>query len=474
MKRRSFLAGLGTAAGAALLVPWGHQALGADAPPRRFVFVLEGNSYDPLVVMSDATRMAIDAQATHDTTDHRSFAQLYGHDSPLLVQDGDLGTAPALASLLPNEGSLDLTALSSVTLGLSSTITGGGHTTYCGGLSSTRSTPGRAGGPTIDAVLAALTEVRQSTPFDAVRVGVHASRAALNNSTCAYAEGRAAPVIMNPSLAYGNLFGSVADEDGRAAFARRADLLSYAKADVNAALATFSGNSVERAKLEAYLESLEGLVVRQQRLTTLAPDLAAVAPEGPTTHPGYTSEDSIEQLKVQFELTTAALLGGLTNVAVIAAGTGGGFDLAYPSLITDIARHNLHHESADSEKLAVIHEVTNLYVTMIADLARTLASVPEEGGTMLNNTVIVFLSDNGETHHSSAIEFPVLMVGGQGLGFRNDGRTTVFPGVSNGNNRQLSNLFNTLGYAAGLELRDFGSEGPMRIAQGPLSELWTP
>ena len=46
----------------------------------------------------------------------------------------------------------------------------------------------------------------------------------------------------------------------------------------------------------------------------------------------------------------------------------------------------------------------------------------------------------------------LLMVGGQAMGLHNDGRTTVFPGVKHANNRQLSNFYNTLGYAAGMQL----------------------
>jgi hypothetical protein len=471
MKRRSFLTGLSTLTGAALLAPWGRQALAADTPPRRFVFVVEGNSYDPMVVMSKKAREAIAEQTTKDTTGMRSFSNFYGHNSPLLIQDGDLGTASALSPLLGTGGKLDLTGQSSVTLGLSSTITGGGHSTYFGGLSSTRSTPRQASGPTIDALLATLPDVRQSTPFDAVRVGVHASDTALNNSTCAFAAGRAAPVIMNPAIAYGNLFGSVADETGRAAFARRADLLSYAQTDVNAAIHHFSGSSTERVKLEAYLSSLEDLSKRHTQLIEIAPELESVVPDGPTVNDHYASEDDLEKLQVQFDLVTAALLGGLTNVAVIASGTGGHFGLSYSNLIDGMNRHDLHHGSDVPETLSIIHEVTRQHVDMVAQLARALAAVPEEGGTMLDNTAIIFLSDNGETHHSSAIEFPVLMVGGQGLGFLNDGRTTVFPGVLNSENRQLSNLFNTLGHAGGMSLDDFGAEASTRIAYGPLSEL---
>lgn len=467
MNRRTFLAGLGSALGAALVAP-SLRAFATGGTPCRFVFLVEGNGTEPVPFMSTSTRTAIDAATSHDTTGRRWFPTLYQHTSPL-VQTGDLGTAPALASLLAGTSGVDLTGRASVTLGLSSTITGGGHTTNAGGLSSTRSTAGRAGGPTIDAVLAA--QVRDQTPFDAIRVGVHAGTTALNTSTCAYDVGRAAPVLMDPVLAYNNLFGSVAGAAGQAAFARRGSLLDYAMVDVNEALAQFSGGSVERAKLETYLASLETVRDRQQALTALSATLSAVAPEDPSTNALYSSSDPLDHLAAQVELVTAALLGGLTNVAVIAVGTGGRFDIGYPSLIQDIRRHELHHGSADATYLQVIHDATAYKVGLLADVARTLLATPENGGTMLDNTVLVYLPDNGEQHHSKAEEFPVLMMGGDAMGLLNDGRTTVFPGVRSAGHRQLSNLFNTLGHAAGMGLDDFGGEGASRLVTGPLSEL---
>ena len=171
----------------------------------------------------------------------------------------------------------------------------------------------------------------------------------------------------------------------------------------------------------------------------------------------------------------AALIGGLTNVAVLAAGTGGGFDIAYPSLIADVRRHDLHHMDPaivpPTTAIPVIASATRSMVAKAAGLARALAAVPEDGGTMLDNTLIVVMSGNGEQHHSKAEEWPLLLIGGQNMGFQNDGRTTIFPGVRNGANRQMSNFFNTLAYAAGLSLDDFGSEGTTRKAFGPLSEL---
>jgi len=108
---------------------------------------------------------------------------------------------------------------------------------------------------------------------------------------------------------------------------------------------------------------------------------------------------------------------------------------------------------------------------MTTRLARNLKAVSEGEGTMLDNTAIVFMSDNGEQHHSTASEWPMLLLGGSAMGLQTGGRTLFYPGLGQGSHRQVSNFFNTLGHAAGASLNDFGSEGPTRVAEGPLSEL---
>ncbi|WP_244237231.1 hypothetical protein [Corallococcus llansteffanensis] len=70
-------------------------------------------------------------------------------------------------------------------------------------------------------------------------------------------------------------------------------------------------------------------------------------------------------------------------------------------------------------------------------------------------------------------EWPLLLVGGNALGLKTDGRTVVFPRDGRARNRQVSNLFNSLGHALGDTAMDhFGLEFSTRIAPGPLSELY--
>jgi len=487
MTRRNLLQGLGLGAGASLLTPFFRQALAMSVPARRFVFVVEGNCTEPLAFLSGDAYAAVDGAASSSIAGRRWMYQQYGHTSTIEVPAGDMGTAIALDPLLDDGSGIDLTTKSAVVLGLSSTITGGGHSTHFGALSCSRSRASRPAGQTIDAWLASQPDVRGSTPFDAVRVGVDSSGAILGNSTCAFDIAQSAPVTLDPDLAYRNLFGFLPGSSGEADFQRRTDLLDFASADIDVALAAFAGNSAERAKLEQYLASVEAIRARQDDLAAIAasidpydPTTAFPAPEDPSTNPLFGTGDHMDILEAQFDNVQAALLGGLTNVAVITSGTGGGFGYmnyarifqSFPGVDNGLGRHDLHHGSAaNSEYVDAIHAVSREHVRLIGKLARALEAVPEGSGTMLDHTAIVYLSDNGEQHHSTASEWPVLLVGGGALGLRTDGRTLVFPGVNESTNRQMSNLFNTLGYAAGAPLDDFGHEGQTRIAEGPLSEL---
>ncbi len=239
-----------------------------------------------------------------------------------------------------------------------------------------------------------------------------------------------------------------------------------------------------RAKLEAYLESLESLQERQQRILDAADTLESLDPGGPDMRPAYRAVCPLDRMQVQSELATSALIGGLTNVAVIASGANGASqEMLYESLrplfeqdpnFRDVvSRHTVCHEASTNPAfLNVVHAATRRHVEMIAGMARALDAVPEAHGTMLDYTAIVFLSDNGDEHHSVAKEWPVLIVGGSKLGLKTDGRALIYPAYEQASGRQMSNLFNTLGYAAGTSLDDFGLEASTRIERGPLSELF--
>lgn len=495
--RRRFLQTVGLGVGASLFNPILESLARAaitGAIPRRYVFVVEGNSYEPITVLSKTARIALENSAGKTIAENRSkrwFFNLYTHTGgPLIVDDMDFETAPALGAVVGQPGDLSLKSDAGLLLGLSNKISGGGHSAHHGALSCTRSSPGSPSGQTIDAYLAGLPAVTGSTPFDAVRLGISSAlNRRLNFDTCAYGIGRPAPIVVHPTAAFNMLFGSVASAAGRASFLERRDLLDFAKDDTRAMLKSFPGSSRERQKLEKYLESLENLGAQQETLLTMERETQSISehrpadPEvnplyAPNTPPLFLYERPLDGLRAQFELATAALMGELTNVVVIASGTGNAhFNIQYKSVpgIVNAKRHDLHHGSARSETyLKGIHEVTRLQVEMVCKLARDLADTPEPhaDGSMLDHTVIVYMSDNGEQHHSSASDWPVLILGGKRLGMKLGGRTLIYPTLDHDGHRQVSNLFNTLGHTAGQDLNSFGKEGPARIQPGPLEDIY--
>lgn len=472
MKRRQMLQGLGFGAGAALFAPL-FRATASEAACCRVVIVVEGNGIYGRSFLAPSARSAIEAAGADTIGDALWFHRAYQHADVLEVESPDLAEGLCLNPLAGAEGETSLSERAAVVFGLSSTVAGGGHTSYNGALSCARGSATTPAAPTIDTVLGRL--LGGSLPFDVLRLGITGdSGRRLMYQTCAFDAGRPAPVITDPTAAFNNLFGSVATGAGAQAFTRRDELLDFARDDVNQALTTFSGSSFERQKLERYLESIEQLTTRQGRLLDSREQLLAVKPDDPESNPLFEAGDPMRWLQAQFDMATAALLGQLTRVVVIASGTGGAFSIEYPSIISGIGRHDLHHSIGNAEFSAAVAEATRQHVGMIAKMARSLDATPEidGSGTMLDNTVIVYMSDNGEQHHSKAEEWPMLLVGGSGLGFRTDGRTIAYPKHGEANNRQVSNLFNTLGHAAGdPDMNDFGLEGAGRIAEGPLSEL---
>jgi hypothetical protein len=230
-------------------------------------------------------------------------------------------------------------------------------------------------------------------------------------------------------------------------------------------------------------------------LISLRNKLTPLAPESPTTNPLYdqnkaNDNNTLKRFAGQLQLATAALRGELTHIAVIGCGSGGSFDMTYPTANPgankNITRHNLHHgSSSDATYVQTIHDITKQQIDAIVQhMAIPLENTPDPaGGTMLDNTVIVFVADNGEQHHATGSEFPVVLIGGSNLGLATGGRTIVYPGVDTGGNghRQISNLWATFGKIAGatpiqvgttnVDFDLFGNEGPGRVAPGPLSEL---
>jgi hypothetical protein len=453
VSRRELLRGVSLGAGAVLLSPVVQQlqaeARGQTGRPKRFVFVLEGNGLNPDQVQPVGIPRQRDAQSRNSVSTLQDLP-LAPHELP-----------EALQPLAPFKDRL------TIVQGLSGRVCGGGHSNNFGALGVYSSKKGPAG-ETIDAALA------KALPGIFPHVGLGISDRPEHNiiyNCSAWGPGQALPTQCRPDLAYNALFGSVAGGDGQQAFQAKTNLLDFLVDDIKRLEGHLAGP--ERAKLQHYLHAFEAMRQRHSRLNEIEHTLREHAPV-PTDK--YTSRVETDRLDAHFDIAAAVLISGLSNVVTIASGAGDPyFSVKFTGLGIELGKHSIGHGGSYQGKtwseLAIM--IRRFHMQLIARLAERLQSVPEGDGTMLDNTLIVYLSDAAEAHHSRCWEWPFVLLGNLG-GTLRSGRYLCFPRYGNPGHRSIAALYCTLLHAAGAPREQFGLADPMLKdvdRPGPLGEL---
>jgi len=293
----------------------------------------------------------------------------------------------------------------------------------------------------------------------------------MNYSISAAGPGKSAPIQCSPELAFKSLFGSVSGGSSRAAFDRRTNLLDFMADDVKRSRAALASD--ERQMFDQYLESFEALRDRQSKIDAIQNELRIHAPK---LDDKFKKPTETNRLEAQFEIAAAALITGMTNVVTLTSGGGGQHYISYPELGIPVDGHHYGHgggvEGKTYEQCFIA--VRQYHAKLIANLAKKLDSIKEGDGTMLDNTVIVYLSDSGDGHHPNLLEWPVVVLGNLGSTLKVDGRYLQFPQYQSKQHRTMANLFLTLLHAIGKPRDRFGINDPglKDLDQsGPIADL---
>jgi hypothetical protein len=444
--RRTLLQGLTLGAGSVLLAPILREleahAAGVKTMPKRFVFMLQSQGLQPRAVMPTEIK-----------------AELRGEQRAGVDQ---IVTRPLAELTLP----YDIEPLNALKERLTIVHGLNGHHVFpyhggpfgaLGGFIKGRTPVGR----TIDA---ALAEAHPSVfPLLGLGIGSYANSV---YSCSAWGENRAAPLLCHPEYAYKVLFGSVLEGAERSDFDSRTSLLDFMREDVRRVQDQLAGP--EREKFDAYVGAYDGMSRRQQQLRELEKTLREVAPKRDDK---YSTEQETLQLQAHVELAAAALIGGLTRVVTICSGLCGHAG-HYRGFTDDpIDMHQMiGHGGSNGQKL--LTTLRRFHLEQLVDLAKRLDAVPEGDGTMLDNTVFVYTSDFGETHHSTGNDWAYLIVGG--LGKMKTGQYVDYPLIGKPGNRSINALYCTLLHAAGAPCDHFNLDGVRKTVDspGPLEELW--
>ncbi len=464
--RRNFLRNIG--AGSLALSPF-MQHLRAEAGgkasdlPKRFVFVVRGNGLRPYGVVPEGLEEFGNDRLKLDRVVDRPLA--------------DLKLNQSMQALEPFKDQL------SIIQGLSSKICKGphgGHFGVLGAYTSGDHAPPRK--ETLDATLA--KKFPGIFPHLAFHIGTNKDELFRYLDISAQGKNTRTPAYASAMLAYKEIFGTVmTGEDAKIEAMAHQNLMDFLVDDVKRTKKSLNSN--EKEKLDHYLNGFEALRDRQVKLNTMGDSLAKMAPK---LDDKYASEIETHRLEAHFDLAASSLITGLTNVVTIRADQlevrYQGFDHAR---IKEISVHEIGHtadvegtedrfESNWKEGREMREKIRTYQMELIAGLAGKLKAVPEGDGTMLDNTVIVFLSDAGSQHHTGYENMPLMVLGNMNKAFKT-GRYLHFPNYNQSGHRVLANLLMSLQHAAGMPVDDYGDKDlglSETIDQsGPLAELMT-
>ena len=378
-------------------------------------------------------------------------APLAGHDLP----------AP-IAPLEPFKDRM------SIVLGLSGKHIYPVHGAGCGALNNcATAVPGTrpTHAQTIDHALAG----NSTLPYPVLGLAVHprAGEVFVNNASL-IAPRRPLPLIADPEVAFRTLFGSVAGGDARKMFDARAKLLDHIRGDVRRVRDALP--AMDREKLDIYLESFNQMRDRQDKIGGMGDQLRAHLPN----MAGLEAKRATDRFKAQCAVAASALAARLTNVVVIDtvcyfAGYHHRTDLG-----VKIEGHAIGHLHGDPSREEHGVPVRRFHAERVADIAGRLAAVKEGDGTLLDNTLIVWMSDAAEEHHGTGQQWPLVLVSNLGGRLKTAGRFLQYPGYGKPGHRTLGNFYLALLRAFGDERKTFGEvdRGLAGIdTAGPLAEI---
>lgn len=466
ISRRDLLRSFSVGASAALFTPFlksvvAHAEGDSSALPRRFVFVVKASGLDPhnLIPRSPGgSSESGDARGPHER----------------------LVSTPLEAETLPSilEPLAPFVDRVSVLQGLSGNNLKGNHTAGYGALSCHNSEL-TAVAPTIDAMLGQRHSTGPYPLYGMATNGTLRGQASVPDDGTVYPNlsalgaGRGVAFQASPTKAFHELFGSAvqAPEKARRELRLNRNLMDFLRDDARRISDRLTGG--ERERFESYVETFESLRVKEQRKHALSDRIRESAPEYAADR--YTSMEHMDRMECQFELGTAALIAGLTNVVTLRPDTLG---TLYGGLgFGNLGLHAIGHGATLSDGTTsreMRAKVDRYHFGLIARLARQLDRIPEGDGTALDRTLIVYLSCNGGRHHGGGTDWPVILVGGA-AGKLRTGRYLDFPEYGQAGHRTLGNLYLTLLAASGIPHGEhFGQLDPALRdldLKGPIGEL---
>jgi len=445
--RRDFLRGSAMTTSGLMLAPWLANVLGVPATgqkaPKRFIFMHKGNGLIPTTLIPPSLS---DADMAKEKGKQAFSVDLSKHELPKWM--APLGQLKQHMTILQ---------------GLSGKMCTTGHHTWQSSLGVYKANERLSSikWATVDFELAKLFP----SPLEHIELacfpdGGGNARGNINGIETGFsARGPQQPnyAFGSPKVAMQELFKSVSgNKTDQVKYQLERKMLEFVAGSQASLAADLSG--VEKSKVATYADSVEAIRTRNRKMDAMS---QAIRQHVPKLDAKYFADDlsTTDRQRGHTEILLSTLISGLTNVVTFTVDELG---TPYTGLAgIENERVNLHDvghgKSVGIIKAEEVREkVRNQHMNLISTIVNRLKSVPEGDGTMFDNTMLFYFPDNGETHHSSGIEWPFIVMAGSNTKLDITGKYIRVPKHGDEGHMTLGNWYTTLLNAYGNPISHYG------------------
>lgn len=438
LNRRDMLQGVavGTALGTTLLPDFlqatTQAATATQGTPKRVIFFLQNQGFDPATAVP---RGLTSTTSLSGVTLPEPISPLEAHKDKINIITGLHGqhTSPS-------------------------------HSAFFGALGGYRGGIGIP--PSASTIDHEISKLLPETILPHLRIGMDALENMVSRPTLATlsASGPGKPLFMhsNPQDLYQLLFGGIATGDVKQRYEAESKVFGRIEELASEGGASLPGREFDR--YENYVDGFRDINGLRERLAGVSEHLKKFAPayDEKFLKPKFETDwhDAL------LDIGIAALKAGLTNVLTIGSGRGEIFG-SWKGLGVVPAGHSLGHMPQPNNPIWV--KIRQYNCQMLVKLMDALESMPEGNGTMMDNTLIVYTSNNADKQHTNGANWPFILLGNCSGRFKTGCYTRIESG------RPINDLYTTLLHAIGAPQDRFNMDKNMsgRYASkaGPIEEL---
>ncbi len=262
----------------------------------------------------------------------------------------------------------------------------------------------------------------------------------------------------SPKVAIQELFKSVlSDKDSKMAYQLERRLLEFAAKNEGDIAGELRG--LEKSKVKNYSDSIEGIRERNRKMDAMSDIIRKHAPK---LDDKYFADDisTIDRQIGHSEILLSTLISGMTNVVTLTADELGTSYTGISGIEKEIVNlHDVGHGKPVGavQALEVREKVRSHHMSLLDRIVTRLKNVPEDGGTMFDNTMLLYFPDNGETHHSHGTEWPFIVMSGKNAKLDIAGKYIRLPHYGKEGHKTLGNFYTTILNAYGNPIEHYGA-----------------